>query len=102
MGNSGGKEKGRVAAGREHLHGELPSSSTTPSSRATKRQWAAYMGGCYFPNDLPDFVAEAPDDGEESALAGIRGLLSFPYHRLSDRRQAPPRLASAQGQGTRT
>ncbi|KAB8113182.1 hypothetical protein EE612_052114 [Oryza sativa] len=35
------------------------------------------MADRYFPNDLPDFVAEAPDGG--------RGLLSLPYSSLSER-----------------
>ncbi|KAG8092134.1 hypothetical protein GUJ93_ZPchr0012g19767 [Zizania palustris] len=81
MGNGGGrKDKGRLAAGREAPRGELPS-----SSRAAKRQREAAMGNRYFPNDLPDFVAEASDGGEERAPAGVHGLLSIPYPRLSDR-----------------
>uniref|UniRef100_A0A0E0M998 Uncharacterized protein n=1 Tax=Oryza punctata TaxID=4537 RepID=A0A0E0M998_ORYPU len=86
MGNGGGGKKGRlaVAAARDPPRGQLPSTSSFSSSRATKRQRAAAMADRYFPNDLPDFVAEAPD-GDGSSPDGVRGLLSLPYSRISDR-----------------
>jgi hypothetical protein len=42
------------------------------------------MADRFFPNDHPDFVAEATDGGDPPA-AGIRGLLSLPYPKLSHR-----------------
>jgi hypothetical protein len=46
------------------------------------------MADRFFPNDFPDFVAESEasdGDGEGHRPAGLRGLLSLPYTRLSDR-----------------
>ncbi|KAF0930715.1 hypothetical protein E2562_034910 [Oryza meyeriana var. granulata] len=44
------------------------------------------MADRYFPNEFPDFVTEAADGrGEERSPAGVHGLLSLPYFRLSDR-----------------
>uniref|UniRef100_A0A0E0R0Y3 Uncharacterized protein n=2 Tax=Oryza TaxID=4527 RepID=A0A0E0R0Y3_ORYRU len=82
MGNGGGgNKKGWRDSPSPPLEtpprGELPSTSSSSSSRATKRHRVAGMADRYFPNDLPDFVAEAPDGG--------RGLLSLPYSSLSER-----------------
>lgn len=41
------------------------------------------MADRFFPNDLPNFVAEDPDGDDPPA--GLRGLLSLPYPSLSDR-----------------
>ncbi|KAF6983642.1 hypothetical protein CFC21_001792 [Triticum aestivum] len=87
MGNGDEEKVEGLHHARQPPHGE--SSSSSPSSRhATKRRRAhgaaAAMADRFFPNDLPDFVAEAPDGGDPPA-AGLRGLLSLPYPRLSDR-----------------
>uniref|UniRef100_A0ACD5TNK7 Uncharacterized protein n=1 Tax=Avena sativa TaxID=4498 RepID=A0ACD5TNK7_AVESA len=84
MGNGGGEKVGGLYA-RQTPHRETSSSS---SPHATKRRRAhgaaAAMVDRFFRNDLPDFVAEAPDGGDSPA-AGLRGLLSLPYPRLSHR-----------------
>ncbi|KAM3402467.1 hypothetical protein ACQJBY_006387 [Aegilops geniculata] len=90
MGNGDDEKVEGLHHARQPPHGESSSSSSSsPSSRhATKRRRAhgaaAAMADRFFPNDLPDFVAEAPDGGDPPA-AGLRGLLSLPYPRLSDR-----------------
>lgn len=86
MGNGDEEKVEGLHHARQPPHGE--SSSSSHSSRhATKRRrahGAAAMADRFFPNDLPDFVAEAPDGGDPPA-AGLRSLLSLPYPRLSER-----------------
>ncbi|GJN19767.1 hypothetical protein PR202_gb07076 [Eleusine coracana subsp. coracana] len=44
------------------------------------------MADRFFPNDFLDFVAEVPEgEGGVDRPAGLRGLLSLPYSKLSDR-----------------
>ncbi|TVT97546.1 hypothetical protein EJB05_57209, partial [Eragrostis curvula] len=60
--------------------------SSYSSSRASKRRRAEAMADRFFPNDFTDFVAEVPDgEGGVDRPAGLRGLLSLPYPKLSDR-----------------
>ncbi|KQJ97297.1 lanC-like protein GCR2 isoform X2 [Brachypodium distachyon] len=80
MGHGGGDEVGSLHA-REPPHGE-PTSSTTSSK---KRRLAHAMDDRFFPNELPDFVAEATDADGDPPAAGLLGLLSLPYPKLSDR-----------------
>ncbi|CAM0956620.1 unnamed protein product [Alopecurus aequalis] len=83
MGNGDGEKVGSLHA-RQPQHGETSSSPPHATKRQRAHGTAAAMADRFFPNDLPDFVAETPDVGEPPA-AGIRGLLSLPYPRLSDR-----------------
>ena len=84
MGNGGGEKVGSLDA-REPPHGENSSSSSPHATKRRRAQGgAASMADRFFPNDLPDFVAEAPDGGDPPA-AGLRGLLSLPYPKLSHR-----------------
>ncbi|CAN6282607.1 unnamed protein product [Urochloa humidicola] len=91
MGNGGGsgtaEKSTKATEGR--LTGREPSSSSS-SSRASKRRRSLRgeaMADRFFPNDFPDFVAEAepPGVGGGHGPVGVRGLLSLPYARLSDR-----------------
>uniref|UniRef100_K4AB88 Uncharacterized protein n=1 Tax=Setaria italica TaxID=4555 RepID=K4AB88_SETIT len=82
MGN-GETEKTKATEGR--LTGREP-----PSSHESKRRRSlpgGAMADRFFPNDFPDFVAEAeaPGGDGDRRPAGVRGLLSLPYARLSDR-----------------
>ncbi|CAL4925684.1 unnamed protein product [Urochloa decumbens] len=91
MGNGGGSGTGEKSTkATEGLTGREPSSSSP--SRDSKRRRSLRgeaMADRFFPNDFPDFVAEAEDEapggGEGHGPAGVRGLLSLPYARLSDR-----------------
>ena len=83
MANGGGEKVGSLHA-REPPHGETSSSSPHASKRRRAHGSAAAMADRFFPNDLPDFVTETTDDGDPPA-AGIRGLLSLPYPKLSHR-----------------
>ncbi|XP_066382116.1 lanC-like protein GCL2 isoform X2 [Miscanthus floridulus] len=75
--------------------GGLTGRETPSSSHASKRRRGLRgesMADRFFPNDFPDFVAEAEacdgdgdGDGDGHRAAGFRGLLSLPYTRLSDR-----------------
>lgn len=63
-----------------------PRANSSSSSHASKRRRAEAMADRFFPNDFPDFVAEVPDgEGGVERPAGLRGLLSLPYAKLSDR-----------------
>lgn len=87
MGNGGGtgdKTKTKATGG-------LTGRELSSSSHASKRRRGLRcepMADRFFPNDFPDFVAESEasdGDGEGHRPAGLRGLLSLPYTRLSDR-----------------
>jgi hypothetical protein len=84
MGNGGGsgdKTKTKATGG---LTGREPSSSSHASKRRRGLRGES-MADRFIPNDFPDFVAEAEaSDGEGHRPAGLRGLLSLPYTRLSD------------------
>ncbi|KAL6641257.1 hypothetical protein ACP70R_019438 [Stipagrostis hirtigluma subsp. patula] len=81
------KTGARLTTAREPTRRASVSSSS--SSQASKRRRSSRgeaMADRFFPNDFPDFVAEAGPDGEGGRpAAGLRGLLSLPYPRLSDR-----------------
>ncbi|OQU91563.1 lanC-like protein GCL2 isoform X2 [Sorghum bicolor] len=87
MGNGGGtgeKTKTKATGG---LTGREPSSSSHASKRRRGLRGES-MADRFFPNDFPDFVAEAEasdGDGEGHRPAGLRGLLELPYTRLCDR-----------------
>ncbi|KAK3156822.1 hypothetical protein QOZ80_2AG0112440 [Eleusine coracana subsp. coracana] len=65
---------------------EPPRAASSSSSHASKRRRAEAMAERFFPNDFPDFVAEVPEgEGGVDRPTGLRGLLSLPYSKLSDR-----------------
>lgn len=74
----------RRAASAGASSGREPSSSSHASKRRRGLRGES-MADRFIPNDFPDFVAEAEaSDGEGHRPAGLRGLLSLPYTRLSD------------------
>ncbi|PUZ38442.1 hypothetical protein GQ55_9G197000 [Panicum hallii var. hallii] len=83
MGNGGGSGEKTKATGREP-----PSSSHASKSKRHRSTRGDAMADRFFPNDFPDFVAEAEAEapgGGGDRPAGVRGLLSLPYASLSDR-----------------
>ncbi|XP_025797704.1 lanC-like protein GCL2 isoform X1 [Panicum hallii] len=84
MGNGGGTGEKTKATGRE------PPSSSSHASKSKRHRSTRgdAMADRFFPNDFPDFVAEAEAEapgGGGDRPAGVRGLLSLPYASLSDR-----------------
>ncbi|KAK3152954.1 hypothetical protein QOZ80_2BG0165770 [Eleusine coracana subsp. coracana] len=68
------------------LSHEPPRAASSSSSHASKRPRPEAMADRFFPNDFLDFVAEVPEgEGGVDRPAGLRGLLSLPYSKLSDR-----------------
>ncbi|XP_039783750.1 lanC-like protein GCL2 isoform X2 [Panicum virgatum] len=87
MGNGGGGtcEKAKATEGLATRREPPPSSSSRASkSKRGRSTRGDAMADRFFPNDFPDFVAEAGGGGGDRP-AGLRGLLSLPYARLSDR-----------------
>lgn len=83
MGNGGGTDEKKTKG----TEGRVASREPSTSSHASKRRRSLQSEGMadrFFPNDFPDFVAEAPG-GDGDRHAGLRGLLSLPYATLSDR-----------------
>lgn len=70
------------------LAGRRSSSSSPHTSKRRRSLRGESMADRFFPNDFPDFVAEAEapgGDGEGHKPVGIRDLLELPYTRLSER-----------------
>jgi len=85
MGDGGGTGEKTKATERLTTRRERCSSSSHASKRRRSTRGNA-MADRFFPNDFPDFVAEAEaPGGDGDRPAGLRGLLSLPYARLSDR-----------------
>ncbi|XP_062201471.1 lanC-like protein GCL2 isoform X2 [Phragmites australis] len=84
MGNGGGTGDKKQTTGR------LPVANPREASGSKRRRSlrGEGMADRFFPNDFPDFVAEASGGDGQGCVdrrVGLRGLLSLPYPRLSDR-----------------
>ncbi|XP_062206011.1 lanC-like protein GCL2 [Phragmites australis] len=90
MGNGGWvgeKTKAKATAGLPGRESSCASSSSS-SQHASKRRRSLRgetMADRFFPNDFPDFVAEASDGDGEGVGDKATGLISLPYPRLADR-----------------
>ncbi|RLN41018.1 hypothetical protein C2845_PM01G38280 [Panicum miliaceum] len=85
MGNGGGTGEKTKATERLVTGREPPSSSSHASKSKRRRSTRGEaMADRFFPNDFPDFVAEAEAEapgGDGDRPAGVRGLLSLPWWR---------------------